>query len=122
MLVEVTERAMSHVNADTVLIVGGVGCNKRLQEMMEIMARDRGASLCAMDSRYCVDNGGMIAQAGIFAFQMNQITRLEDSWVTQRYRTDAMEVVWRKDNDEEEEGEFKQHHHQEEEEEEEKID
>ena len=120
MLVEVTERAMSHVNADTVLIVGGVGCNKRLQEMMEIMAGDRGASLCAMDSRYCVDNGGMIAQAGIFAFQMNQITLLEDSWVTQRYRTDAMEVVWRKDNEEEEEDEgeeFKQHHQEEEEEE-----
>lgn len=34
MLVEITERAMAHCGADEVLIVGGVGCNKRLQEMM----------------------------------------------------------------------------------------
>ena len=52
MLVEITERAMAHTGADTVLIVGGVGCNRRLQEMMQMMAEDRGASLCAMDSRY----------------------------------------------------------------------
>jgi N6-L-threonylcarbamoyladenine synthase len=54
MLVEITERAMAHTNSDTVLIVGGVGCNRRLQEMMELMAEDRRASLCAMDSRSVV--------------------------------------------------------------------
>jgi N6-L-threonylcarbamoyladenine synthase len=52
MLVEITERAMAHTGADTVLIVGGVGCNLRLQEMMQSMAGERGASLCAMDYRY----------------------------------------------------------------------
>lgn len=31
MLVEVTERAMAHCNSQDVLIVGGVGCNLRLQ-------------------------------------------------------------------------------------------
>lgn len=31
MLVEITERAMAHCNAPDVLIVGGVGCNLRLQ-------------------------------------------------------------------------------------------
>ncbi len=51
MLVEITERAMAHTGADTVLIVGGVGCNVRLQGMMQSMAQDRGASLCAMDHR-----------------------------------------------------------------------
>jgi len=95
MLVEITERAMAHTNADTVLIVGGVGCNLRLQQMMEDMARARGASLCAMDNRYCIDNGAMIAQAGVLAFQMGQRTALCDSTCTQRYRTDAMEIVWR---------------------------
>jgi N6-L-threonylcarbamoyladenine synthase len=29
MLVEITERAMAHVNTNDVLIVGGVGCNMR---------------------------------------------------------------------------------------------
>lgn len=36
MLVEITERAMSHCNTNEVLIVGGVGCNLRLQEMMQV--------------------------------------------------------------------------------------
>ena len=31
MLVEITERAMAHCGAADVLIVGGVGCNLRLQ-------------------------------------------------------------------------------------------
>jgi N6-L-threonylcarbamoyladenine synthase len=52
MLVEITERAVAHTGADTVLIVGGVGCNLRLQDMMQQMAQERGASLCAMDHRY----------------------------------------------------------------------
>ena len=95
MLVEITERAMAHTGQNQVLIVGGVGCNKRLQAMMADMVRERGGTLCAMDSRYCIDNGAMIAQAGIFALQFGQQTKLEDSWCTQRYRTDAVKTIWR---------------------------
>lgn len=95
MLVEITERAMAHTGASTVLIVGGVGCNVRLQEMMSEMAAARGASVCAMDQRYCIDNGAMIAQAGIFAYQMNKTTPLAEATCTQRYRTDAPHIVWR---------------------------
>lgn len=95
MLVEITERALAHTDSNTVLIVGGVGCNKKLQQMMEIMATERDASLCAMDHRYCIDNGAMIAQAGIFAYQMGHITAMNDATCTQRYRTDAMDIVWR---------------------------
>lgn len=51
MLVEITERAMAHVGSTQVLIVGGVGCNERLQEMMALMARDRGGSVFATDER-----------------------------------------------------------------------
>ncbi len=65
MLVEITERAMAHCNSSEVLLVGGVGCNVRLQKMMETMAQARGGSVCAMDDRYCVDNGAMIAYAGV---------------------------------------------------------
>ena len=65
MLVEITERAMAHTNSKEVLLVGGVGCNQRLQKMMDLMAKERGGSLCAMDDRYCIDNGAMIAYAGI---------------------------------------------------------
>lgn len=57
MLVEITERAMAHVGANQVLIVGGVGCNERLQEMMAMMAKQRGGSVFATDERFCIDNG-----------------------------------------------------------------
>ncbi|XP_062509193.1 tRNA N6-adenosine threonylcarbamoyltransferase-like [Corticium candelabrum] len=97
MLVEITERAMAHCGSKEVLIVGGVGCNERLQEMMRQMASERGASVCAMDERYCIDNGAMIAQAGWEMFKTGQITKLEDTWCTQRYRTDEVEVTWRED-------------------------
>lgn len=98
MLVEITERAMAHTGAKQVLIVGGVGCNVRLQEMMDDMVQARGSSLCAMDHRYCIDNGAMIAQAGIFAYQMNQITPMSEATCTQRFRTDQVDVVWRPKN------------------------
>lgn len=95
MLVETTERAMAHTGQSQVLIVGGVGCNQRLQEMMQIMVQERGGTLSSMDHRYCIDNGAMIGQAGIFALQYGETTPLEDSWCTQRYRTDAVRTIWR---------------------------
>ncbi|WVN88401.1 tRNA N6-adenosine threonylcarbamoyltransferase [Cryptococcus depauperatus CBS 7841] len=95
MLVEITERAMAHVGARDVLIVGGVGCNLRLQEMMGIMAKERNGRVFATDESFCIDNGIMIAQAGLLAFRMGQKTLIEKTGVTQRYRTDAVHVVWR---------------------------
>ena len=69
MLVEITERAMAHAGSDSVLIVGGVGCNERLQEMMALMARQRGGSVFATDERFCIDNGIMIAHAGLLEWR-----------------------------------------------------
>ncbi|TIB66687.1 hypothetical protein E3P77_02099 [Wallemia ichthyophaga] len=84
MLVETTERAMAHVGSKEVLIVGGVGCNKRLQEMMAIMAEERGGKVFATDMRFCIDNGLMIAQAGLLQHRMGQVTPLEQSNCKQR--------------------------------------
>ncbi|KAG8773155.1 putative tRNA threonylcarbamoyladenosine biosynthesis protein kae1 [Serendipita sp. 397] len=95
MLVEITERAMAHVGSKEVLIVGGVGCNERLQEMMGIMAEERGGSVFATDERFCIDNGIMIAQAGLLSYRMGFRTSLEDSTCTQRFRTDEVHVAWR---------------------------
>uniref|UniRef100_A0A8C1UCH8 N(6)-L-threonylcarbamoyladenine synthase n=1 Tax=Cyprinus carpio TaxID=7962 RepID=A0A8C1UCH8_CYPCA len=84
MLVEITERAMAHCGSQEVLIVGGVGCNLRLQEMMGVMCKERGARLFATDERFCIDNGVMIAQAGWEMFRSGHVTELSDSWITQR--------------------------------------
>ncbi|ORX36569.1 glycoprotease family-domain-containing protein [Kockovaella imperatae] len=95
MLVEITERAMAHVGAKDVLIVGGVGSNMRLQEMMGIMASERNGRVFATDESFCIDNGIMIAQAGLLAFRMGQTTPIEKATITQRFRTDQVHVSWR---------------------------
>ncbi|KAF4615579.1 hypothetical protein G7Y89_g15297 [Cudoniella acicularis] len=95
MLVEITERAMAHVGSNQVLIVGGVGSNLRLQEMMGLMAKDRGGNVFATDERFCIDNGIMIAHAGLLAFETGFRTALNDSTCTQRFRTDEVFVQWR---------------------------
>jgi N6-L-threonylcarbamoyladenine synthase len=94
-LVEVTERACAHAGRSEVLLVGGVGCNVRLQEMMAQMAGARGGRVHGMDHRYCVDNGAMIAHAGLLQLQFGGETRLENTDTTQRFRTDEVLVTWR---------------------------
>ncbi|EPY34253.1 O-sialoglycoprotein endopeptidase [Strigomonas culicis] len=95
MLIEVTERAMSQVRATDVMIVGGVGCNERLQEMMQGMAAERGGRCYDMDQRYCIDNGCMIAYAGLLQFATGVTTPLEEATITQRFRTDEVYIGWR---------------------------
>ena len=99
MLVEVTERAMAHCQKQDVLIVGGVGCNERLQEMMRLMADDRQGSVGVMDERYCIDNGAMIAWTACCQLSSGHSTALADSTITQRFRTDDVEVTWRDDDE-----------------------
>ena len=96
MLIETTERAMAHTGSEEVLIVGGVGCNLRLQEMMGVMCSERNANLFATDMRFCIDNGAMIAQAGYHMFNEGMITPWNETTITQRYRTDDVLVKWRK--------------------------
>jgi N6-L-threonylcarbamoyladenine synthase len=112
MLVEITERAMAHIGSKEVLIVGGVGCefgyvlyhrlslilasgNERLQEMMGVMAKERTGLVFATDERFCIDNGIMIAQAGLLAYRMGSTTPLSKATCTQRFRTDEVHVAWR---------------------------
>lgn len=97
MLVETTERAMAHTGSQEVLIVGGVGCNERLQQMMGIMCEERGAKLFATDERFCIDNGVMIAHAGWEQFRSGTRMAWKDATITQRFRTDEVEVTWRDD-------------------------
>ena len=99
MLVEITERAMAHVGSNEVLIVGGVGCNVKLQEMMGKMAEQRGAKLYATDERFCIDNGIMIAHAGLEMYRSDaqMAIPISKSTCSQRYRTDQVPVIWRND-------------------------
>jgi len=96
MLVEVTERAMAHVEKDEVLLGGGVVQNRRLQEMVRIMSEERGAKMFVPPGPLCVDNGAMIAWTGVLMHQSGIRTSLENSVVRQRYRTDEVDLPWMK--------------------------
>lgn len=51
-----------------------------------------------IDERYAIDNGAMIAYVGALEYlSTGKITELEDSWITQRFRTDEVYVSWRND-------------------------
>ena len=95
MLTEVTERAMAHVEKDQVLLGGGVVRNQRLQAMVARMAADRGATMYVPEGELCVDNGAMIAWAGLLQHKSGRRPSVEDTLIDQRYRTDEVEVTWR---------------------------
>ncbi|KAI5180872.1 N6-L-threonylcarbamoyladenine synthase [Nematocida sp. AWRm80] len=95
MLVEVTERAMACTQSSEVLVVGGVGCNKRLQQMATEMALERNAKGYSADERYCIDNGLMIAHTAQKMIQSGYQPLDNSCYFTQRYRTDTVDITWR---------------------------
>ncbi|KAJ5077805.1 tRNA n6-adenosine threonylcarbamoyltransferase-related [Anaeramoeba ignava] len=97
MLVEITERAMAHCQKNEVLIVGGVGSNVRLQEMIKLMVEERSGKIFSMDERYCIDNGAMIGYTGILMYLNGARENVENTFVTQRFRTDEVDANWRED-------------------------
>lgn len=95
MLTEVTERAMAYTKKSEVLLGGGVAQNKRLQDMVDIMARERGGKRFVPDGSLLQDNGAMIAWTGIVMHQAGVKMDIRDTIISQRFRTDEVEVVWR---------------------------
>jgi len=95
MLMEVTERAMAHIDRSEVLLGGGVVRNRRLQEMVGRMAADRGAKMFVPEGDLCVDNGAMIAWTGLLQHRSGQRQAVEETLIDQRFRTDEVEVTWR---------------------------
>ncbi|CAL5347966.1 unnamed protein product [Camellia sinensis] len=89
MLVEITEWAMAHIDKKDVLIVGGVGCGERLQEIMRIMCSERGGRFFATDDMYC-DNGEMIAYTGLLAYANGMPNPGEELTFTQWFKTDEV--------------------------------
>jgi N6-L-threonylcarbamoyladenine synthase len=93
MLTEVTERALAHLKAKEVLLTGGVGNNKRLQEMLKEMSGEHGAKF-GVPKGYCSDNGVMIALLGLKMYESGVRMKIEDTIVKQKFRTDEVEIKW----------------------------
>lgn len=94
MLVEVTERALSHTKKDEVLLCGGVAANKRLKEMLDDMAEDHFAKFYMPKMEYCGDNGAMIAWLGILMNKSYGPDKIGETNVIQRFRTDEVDAPW----------------------------
>ncbi len=94
-LTEVTERAMAHTEKDEVLLGGGVASNKRLRNMVQTMAEERGASFYVPRKDLCIDNGAMIAWLGLLMYNSGVRMKVKDSFIDQRFRTDMEKVTWR---------------------------
>ncbi|MBI5003016.1 bifunctional N(6)-L-threonylcarbamoyladenine synthase/serine/threonine protein kinase [Candidatus Woesearchaeota archaeon] len=95
MLVEVTERALAHTRKKEVLLGGGVACNKRLQEMVKIMCKERGAKSYCPENQFLVDNGAMIAWLGKLQFDAGMVLSVEKAIIEPYVRTDEIVVKWR---------------------------
>ncbi|MFW6321846.1 MAG: bifunctional N(6)-L-threonylcarbamoyladenine synthase/serine/threonine protein kinase, partial [Halohasta sp.] len=97
MLTEVAERALSLTGTDELVLGGGVGQNARLQEMLETMCDERGASFHAPEPRFLRDNAGMIAVLGAKQFAAGDTLSIPESTVDPNFRPDQVPVTWRTD-------------------------
>lgn len=64
MLTEVTERAMANTGKQELLLIGGVGANKRFCAMLSVMCKERDAKFFKVPIDLASDNGAMIAWEG----------------------------------------------------------
>jgi len=94
MLTEVTERALAHTEKPEVLLTGGVAANKRLQSMLNVIAEEHNARFCVVPKEYALDNGAMIAWAGILAYKSNVTVPVEKSFVKVRWRLEEVYAPW----------------------------
>jgi len=95
MLSEVTERALGHTEkSELFLLAGGVAVNKRLQSMLETIAKENNARFCVVPKRYALDNGAMIAWTGVLDYQHDILTPIEKSFVRLKWRLDEVYAPW----------------------------
>ena len=97
MLVEVTERALSHTERDEVLLCGGVAANKHLREMLDEMVNQHYGQFYMPEMKYCGDNGAMIGWLGLLMSKYYGTMDIKDTNIIQKYRTDEVDIPWVKD-------------------------
>jgi N6-L-threonylcarbamoyladenine synthase len=85
---------MAYLEADELLLVGGVGANRRLQEMLDTMCRERDAKFYCPPSSLMGDNGAMIAYLGLLMYRNGHSTKIEESTVKPDFRVEDVDVNW----------------------------
>jgi N6-L-threonylcarbamoyladenine synthase len=75
-LVEPTVRAAVELGLGTVLVGGGVACNRRLREKLAAAAAARGLACVFPSPAYCTDNAAMIAGLGWHRWKAGLVAEL----------------------------------------------
>jgi len=94
MIAEVTERAIAHVEKHELLLTGGVASNMRLQTMLRAVAEEHGVKFKVVPKEYAMDNGAMIAWAGVLAYMSGIVTLIEESIVKPKWRVEEVDALW----------------------------
>ncbi|HEV8289429.1 MAG TPA: tRNA (adenosine(37)-N6)-threonylcarbamoyltransferase complex transferase subunit TsaD [Candidatus Norongarragalinales archaeon] len=92
MLVEASERALTHTRLKDVLLCGGNARNKRLQEMLRLMCEEQGVRFLSTPDEHSGDAGGMIAVTGIRMREAK--VKQNDLLPRQRMRIDSAPISW----------------------------
>jgi N6-L-threonylcarbamoyladenine synthase len=95
MLAEATERALAHTQKNELMLTGGVAANKRLAEMLRIVAESHGARFSVVPREYSGDCGAQIAWTGILAYSAGATIEVAKSYVKPRWRLDTVDIPWR---------------------------
>jgi N6-L-threonylcarbamoyladenine synthase len=90
-LCEVTERALALTGKKQVIVCGGVAQNKRLQGMVQEMAKEWKCKFGVAPNEFNADNGAMIAYVGTLMGRKRSLP-LQKCVPIQKYRTDEFEI------------------------------
>lgn len=80
MVTEVVERALAHTGKKELVLVGGVGANKRFCQMLDIMCQERGAQFYNVPRELATDNGAMIAWEGFLRKDQSGDQQVRPHW------------------------------------------
>lgn len=94
MLAEAVERSLVQTRKQEVLLAGGVAANKRLREMIKLVAEDHGATFHPVPFEYTGDCGAQISCGGRLAYEAGRTVPVAESFVNPRWRLDEIEVPW----------------------------
>jgi len=94
MLAEAVERSLVQTRKREVLLAGGVAANRRLRNMIRMVAEDHDAIFHPVPAEYTGDCGAQIASSGQFMFDIGGAVPVPKSHVMPRWRLDEAEVPW----------------------------
>jgi len=94
MVVEVTERALSHTGKKEITLTGGVARSKKLISKLKTMSELHDVEFKPVDPRYAGDNGAMIAYTGALALRAGIKIEIEESFIRPMWRIDEVDIVW----------------------------